>query len=100
MRRRPIRLMPDYQCFPIWEPGGAPYNVDPATLPITPELAEDLLTWADDFDRTLNTDNPISSGFPTEAAEADFRARGELLAARLASELGDGFQVTYWRPAG
>jgi hypothetical protein len=95
--RDTIRMMADYDSYPIWrlEHGGT-VNVDPATLPISSELAESLLRWAEDYDRTLNRGDPVSSGFSDPAAENEFYARGEMLARRLAGELGDTRQVTYF----
>lgn len=90
-------MMADYDCFPLWRRDGqGTVNIDPSTLPITPELAELLLCWADEYDRTLNHDDPISSGFPDLATENDFYAQGEVLARRLASELGDAHRVAYF----
>ena len=95
--RDTIRMMADYDCYPIWrrEHGGT-VNVDPATLPINRELAESLMYWAEEYDRTLNRSDPISSGFADPVAENEFYARGEMLARRLASELGDTRQVAYF----
>jgi len=90
-----IRVMPDYQCYPTWQPGADDYNVDPGKLPISKELADDLNAWADDFDATLVLDDPASSGFPDEAAENAFAERGARLARRLATELSGRYRVEY-----
>lgn len=87
--------MADYDCFPLWTHGGpGTVNLDPATLPITPELAAALLRWADEYDGTLDRDDPASSGFPDPAVENAFYERGAVLARRLAGELGR--QVVYF----
>jgi hypothetical protein len=89
--------MADYDSFPLWRRDDrGTVNVDPSALPITPELAELLLVWADEYDRTLNHDDPLSSGFPDPTAENDFYVEGETLARRLASELGDARRITYF----
>jgi hypothetical protein len=92
-----ILVMADYECSPLWwrveagrgEAGRGEArvgNIDPGHLPISAALADALQRWADDFDRTLNHDDPAASGFADQAAEDDFVARGAVLAHRLAEE--------------
>ncbi|MFC7277520.1 hypothetical protein ACFQS1_26290 [Paractinoplanes rhizophilus] len=82
-------MMTDYDCFPLWQRDeNGTTNVDPASLPISAELASALLAWADEYDETLDRDDPIRSGFPDEAAAEAFDRQGRELARRLASELG------------
>ena len=90
-----IRVMPDYQSYPTWQPSADEYNVDPANLPISDELADDLNAWGDDYDATLVLDDPASSGFPDEDAENAFAERGAQLARRLAAELAGRYRVEY-----
>ena len=87
--------MPDYQCFPTWQPGADEYNVDPGKLPISRELAGALIAWGDDYDATLVLDDPASSGFPDAASEDAFTERGARLARRLAYELAGRYRVEY-----
>jgi hypothetical protein len=87
--------MADYESFPLWRGG---VNVDPAGLPLSAGLVDGLLQWANDYDRTLNRDDPVASGFADSEAEAAFSARGEELARRLAREMGDGWNVAYFDP--
>lgn len=91
---RYIKFMPDYGCFPLWEaaPGGAT-NIDPKNLPISSPLQHELDDWAATYDATLNSDDPMSSGFKSESEEDEFRRRGTELASRLRSELGTDFTV-------
>ncbi len=89
--------MADYECFPLWEASpGAAGDVDPDTLPISRELKAQLMAWAQSYDRTLNRDDPASSGFQDANAEAEFRRIGNELADRLRSELGPDYSVTLW----
>jgi hypothetical protein len=89
--------MADYETFPIWRSDSPdPANIDPASLPISPALAKDLVDWADMYDATLNRSDPIASGFPNAAAESEFYARGEQLARRLAAELAPAYAVEYF----
>ena len=52
---RHLQVLSDYECFPVWRPGPSSVeNVDPATLPVSEELAAALMGWAEEFDATLN----------------------------------------------
>ncbi|WP_146779526.1 hypothetical protein [Vreelandella sulfidaeris] len=83
-----IKVMTDYQCFPIWHYGGDNVgDIDPATLPISKELVASLLAWASTYDATLNIEDPIKSGFPNESAQNEFIKKGLELAQKLKSEL-------------
>lgn len=91
---RAIKLMPDYQCFPLWEArSGQVGNIDPNTLPISYVLKQQLLDWAATYDATLNMDDPTSSGFLSDEAEAEFKRTGIELENRLRVELGSDFTV-------
>jgi hypothetical protein len=93
---RQLQVLADYESFPVWWPGPSSVeNVDPATLPVSQELAAALMRWAEEFDRTLNQEYPPDSGFPLERDRRAFLERGRHLAGRLARELGPGYRVTY-----
>lgn len=94
MRR--LKLMADYGCHPLWGTADPEIgDVDPASLPISAGLVDDLAAWAATWDATLDHDDPAASGFATtEAAEA-FRAEGERLAVRLSAELGVGYEIVF-----
>lgn len=92
---RTIKLMADYQCFPLWEASpGEVGNIDPEGLPISQNLKDQLSAWARAFDATLNMDYPPDSGFESEEAEAEFKREGYRLAEQLRGELGPRFTVT------
>ncbi|MCE9637841.1 MAG: SUKH-3 domain-containing protein [Planctomycetes bacterium] len=95
MLSRSIKLMPDYQCFPLWWTDGEVGNVDPRTLPLTPALIDDLTAWAATFDRTLNQEYPPESGFATQADADAFEAESQRLVAALRERLGAQYQVAY-----
>jgi len=50
MTPRRLKLMPDYQCNPLWEyeepPGDLYTNPDPAELPLSQATIRDLRAWA------------------------------------------------------
>jgi hypothetical protein len=92
-----IKIMAEYESFPLWRTNSdGTANIDPASLPISSELAQALLDWADSYERTLNRDDPLASGFPDTAAEEAFYAQGEQLARQLATELGAQYTVEYF----
>lgn len=89
-----IKLMPDYQCFPIWDmTPGAYGDLDPKILPISEALQTQIMNWARLYEETLNLDNPMNSGFKTSDAKNAFEMEGMRLAERLQKELGAQFGV-------
>ncbi|WP_049228227.1 MULTISPECIES: hypothetical protein [Neisseriaceae] len=93
-----IKLMPDYNCFPIWGMDDDNFgNIDPYSLPISKSLAEELLGWANKYDETLNIDEPLNSGFENIEKENIFKDEGEKLFKKLKLELGDQYTVIYPR---
>ena len=92
---RKIKVMADYQCYPLWDMAPGMYgDVDPNSLPISAELKRQFIDWAQAFDATLNMDDPASSGFKSEEAAAAFKACGLQLARRLQLELGTDAEVS------
>lgn len=91
----PIKLMADYFSYPLWHMGGGEVgNISPRELPLSPELTNRLMEWAQVFDEILDMDSPQDAGFKSEALEAAFRAEGDDLAECLAAELGPGYLIT------
>jgi len=75
-----IRLMADFDCFPLWEVrADGTRNVDPSELPISESLMVALRSWGQQYDRTLNRRDPASSGFQTKEEESTFEAEGKRL---------------------
>jgi hypothetical protein len=87
-----IRVMADYDSYPLWR------RDEDGTANRSQELADELMRWADDYDRTLNREDPVSSGFPDAAVESEFVERGRRLAGRLAAEVGGRYVVEYAEP--
>ena len=100
--KRSLKLMADYGCQPLWENGAARYNVDPADLPITPDLRDALHAWQQRCDDTLDMETGYNSGFHTSESAAAFNADGERLLRRLQAELGNRFEIVFepvsWEP--
>jgi hypothetical protein len=95
MRRQTIKLMADYDCYPLWHGGGDQIgNIDPRTLPISTALVEALRDWAAEYDSRL--DRKDGSVSVTPEAEEAFDRTGIELARRLRQELGAGWDVVYF----
>lgn len=98
---RALKLMADYQSFPLWESSpGAFGNIDPASLPISAELISRLSEWAEKYDKTLDLDDPMNSGFSSEQVEHAFFEEGRGICHALQSELGEDYKVSYGHGAG
>lgn len=83
-----LNLRAEYGCWPLWDSQGA--NVDPASLPISAALLEDLNGWVLLYEGTICGAYPPDSGFATEQERAAWDAFGERLAHRLSEELSRG----------
>lgn len=89
-----IKLMADYQCHPLWNMSKDEYgDLNPDDLPISQHLKNQLHSWAQAFDATLNMDYPPDSGFESAEAEVEFKREGYRLAEQLRKELGSEFKV-------
>lgn len=89
-----IKLMADYGCYPLWEASpGHVGEIDPRSLPISKELVDRLLVWAEQFDQTLVPEDPRLSGFETEEDASKFRRVGYALFEDLKRELGNQYEI-------
>lgn len=97
---RRIKLMADYDCFPLWDLGDAgPANLDTADLPIPVDLLLDLRAWTRRYDDTLDRADLMNSGFPSPEDHAEFAKTGSKLALWLAKSLGSSWSVVYFNNA-
>lgn len=83
------KLMPDYQCEPLWSTSG---NVDPTTLPITKKLQDGLKTWGNTFESATNQGQ---TGFLNSKEKSAFEAQGKILKKSLQAELGQDYKIRY-----
>jgi len=89
-----LKLMADYQCYPLWNVSpGECGDIAPNELPISVELQQRLLKWAEIYNETLDKDYPPNSGFKNQEQENEFRSEGEMLAKFLKNELGSNFSI-------
>ena len=87
---RAIKLMPDYESWPLWHDdrqSGWDTNIDPGLLPVSDALKERRHDWSRRYDATLNRQDPAASGFASDREEAAFADQGRDLAEALKSEL-------------
>lgn len=92
---RTLKLMADYDCFPLWEATpGQVGNVDPGSLPISKQLQTELAAWGQMFNHTFNQDDPQNSGFVCTEEEEKFKVMGRALGQRLQAELGVDYLIT------
>ena len=85
--------MADYGCFPLWRGGEEIGNVDPNDLPLTQELKSALRLWADSYDKILNQECPLDSGFSSLAEEEAFQLEGKRLHGALQEQLGAEYRI-------
>ena len=96
MEQKQIKLMPDYQCWPLWWAGThPPGNIDPYTLPLSVETSKRLIAWAQMFDAQLHWDDPGSTTW-TEEFLQKFEQEGFDLWKELTSELAGEFKILYF----
>jgi hypothetical protein len=94
--KRKLKLMPDYQCHPLWGSGPeGPGNVDPSTLPLSDTTVAALNRWAQRFDERLNLEDPPHSREPSAAEVEAFEQEGIRLWKQLRQELASGYEVSY-----
>ncbi|MFN7414967.1 MAG: hypothetical protein ACK5RT_13885 [Dolichospermum sp.] len=92
-----IKLMADYECYPLWWAGSDKVgDIDPETMPLSERTISRLEKWADIYDAKLNWEDPNSSGFPTLEAKAAFEQEGISLWKQLQKELAPNYEVIYF----
>jgi len=96
MEHEQIKLMPDYQCWPLWWVGPQMSgNIDPQSLPLSTETIGKLIAWSQMFDAQLNWDDPGATVW-TEEFLHKFEQEGLQLWGKLSDELGSEFEVLYF----
>lgn len=88
-----LKLIADYFSWPLWDVDAID-TVDPQNLPHSKSLIRDLSEWQIRFDAILDTNDPTSSGFETQADEDDFCDAGWDLLDRLKTEMPN-IEFTY-----
>lgn len=76
MPKPAIKLMPDYDCSPLWYHGGSKIGpVDLTSLGLSEALVEKLQHWAATYDSYLNRGDPATTTW-TKEEEQRFDADG------------------------
>jgi hypothetical protein len=92
-----IKLMADYDCFPIWEIfDDGTENIDPEALEISNELKQSLNLWSDLYDQTMNIEDPVNSRFASKNLEDEFEREGQRLWSELKKQLSPIYRVLYF----
>ncbi len=96
--KKKLKLMTDYECYPLWEYENNELidNPNPNTLSLCSETIARLEKWANDYDATLNLEDPVSSGFANQEKEAAFELEGINLWNKLKKELGADYEIVYY----
>jgi len=95
MRR--IKLMADYECWPLWEASpGVVGNVDPNSLGLSASTLDALGRWAKHYDSFLNIDSPLDSREVSPEEQDSFTSEGRRLWALLQVELSGTCEVLYF----
>lgn len=95
-----IKFMPDYYCSPLWHDDRIEVgDIDLDSLPISTDLKLYINKWANEYDKTLNLEDPRNSGFKDLEELEKFKAEGLALSERLQKELGENFIIIY-KPLG
>ena len=90
-----IKLMPEYECFPLWGYiDNELNNIDPDGLKISRKLNSDLSHWANKYESTYLKENPVDSGFLNSSEEKEFIKEGYVLRDRLQFELGSNYEIS------
>lgn len=96
MRNKELKLMPDYDCYPLWVRDDAGLeNIDPNSLNISTNLKKSLEIWKKKYDSTFVRGNPIESGFKSKDDEKIFYEEGKKIYYELSKELGFSYKVYY-----
>ena len=93
---REIHLVAEYNWWPTWEYDEDQRfkdDYDPHELPISKNLADNLVEWAIKYSKAFDMNNPAASGFASENEASNFGRQGIDLAKQLQIELGAGFKV-------
>ena len=97
MQKEIIKIMPDYNCFPIWRMGpNIIENVNPNELPISANLKKRLFNWGEKYDNTLNNFDPVISGFKSAVEEKIFIEEGKIIWKIMLAELGEKYEIEYF----
>jgi hypothetical protein len=86
-----IKLMPDYQCSPLWYHESEDPNefgeVDLDSIEISQELLGQLNNWASIYDSILNLEDPANSDFSSKRDEVNFVLEGYEIVDKLKDQL-------------
>lgn len=83
-----IRVMNNFACHPLWHDGDVHVgDISPSELGLSSALTLDLLSWADEFEWSIDRKDPGGPSLWTAERYAEHDRQGKALAERLADEL-------------
>jgi hypothetical protein len=85
-----IKVMADYDSWPLWHYKDEVGNIDPASLSLSAKLIADLAAWSANYDTWLTVDEV------TDAMINHHEKIGRELYERLRRELKDKYKVVYF----
>ena len=93
---RQIKLMWDYECWPLWQHDGEIFDtVDPSSFPLSEQTLARLAAWASIPDKKLTEVEYPPDMTWTEDEKKRFEQEGLDLWKALRHELGRNYYVTY-----
>ena len=90
-----IKLMPDYNCYPIWDMDEVD-NINPQDLPLKTETIHRLNAWADLFECGLDWHDPGGKSLWSEEDTNLYQQEGLSLWHQLHQELTPEYKVYYF----
>lgn len=97
--QKSIKLMNDYDCFPLWwneDESGNIGEIDSDTLPISEKTLKKILDWQKKYDNQLDIEDPTNSNWLSGKELDLFEEQGKQLWKILIDELGNNYKVAFF----
>lgn len=88
-----LRVVADYDCWPIWDEEGEMNQ--PSDYPLSQEIIDRFAKWQAQYNSLLNLADPSAIGFKTNEEALAFEGEGRELAQRMQEELGAAYTIFY-----
>jgi hypothetical protein len=93
-----IKIMPEFGVSSLWlyNQEGIFENIEHDYLDLSELLIQEIKSWTEKFNLTLNQDYPPISGFLNEKEEIEFEKKGVFIWEKLIYEKGEEFNIFYY----